>query len=154
MSSTALPRSPSARSGVGLRVQKPSNRSGGPAADVGAIVVVGSDVLEAVGGDLMSLDVQHRGEEEDLLHAAGVHALQDALGALPLHAGQVRVAVQDLVNVVDDFSLAPVSAVLAHEVILPSSARADACLLLAWSRSLPVRPLPYGREAIPYVPRG
>src|SRR5215213_9031001 len=91
----------------------------GPAADVGAVVVVRADVLQVVGGDLVCPDVEHRGEEEDLLDPAEVHALEDLLGALL--TGQVGVAVQDPVHVVDDVLRITVPTVLAHGTILSSS---------------------------------
>ena len=93
------------------------------AAEVGAVVVVGSDVLESIGGDLVCPHVEHRSEKEDLIYPAEVHALQDALGALPLHAGEVRVDVQDPVQVVEDFPPTAGSVVLAHAAPLSWSAR-------------------------------
>jgi uncharacterized protein (DUF2236 family) len=43
---------------------------------------------------------------------AGVHALQDLLGALL--TGEVRVAIKESLDVVDDLQVAPPSAILAH----------------------------------------
>jgi hypothetical protein len=60
------------------------------------------------------LDVEHRGEEEDLLNPAVVHAFQDALGALPLHASQVRVRIQDPVYVIDHLEFSLIAPVFAH----------------------------------------
>jgi hypothetical protein len=53
------------------------------AADIRAVVVVRAEIFQAVAGDLVSPDAEHGGKEEDLLHPAEVHALEDALGALP-----------------------------------------------------------------------
>src|SRR5215213_2580565 len=55
-------------------------------------------------GKSPGLHVEFWGEDEGLLDPAGVHALEDVLGALPrLRPRQMRVGVQDLVQVVSDW---------------------------------------------------
>jgi hypothetical protein len=52
------------------------------------------------------------GEEEGLLDPAGIHALQDLLGTLL--TGEVRVAIKEPVDVVEDLHTAAPFAILAH----------------------------------------
>ena len=75
--------------GHGVEGAEAEEAFGGGAADVGSVVVVDTDVLHAVRGDLMGPDVEHRGEDEGLFHPDRVEALEDALCALL--TGEVRV---------------------------------------------------------------
>jgi hypothetical protein len=76
----------------GIEATKAEQPLRGGAADVGAVVVVLADLDGVLVGEQPGLDVELRGKDEGLLHAAGVHTPQDVLGALPgPRTGQVRI---------------------------------------------------------------
>jgi hypothetical protein len=86
------------------------------AAYVGAIIVVDADIVQVLVREQPGLKVELRGEDEGLLHTAGVHAVQDVLGALSgLRTREVGVGVQDtLLQVVDHGSYRVGSIAVGH----------------------------------------
>jgi hypothetical protein len=84
--------------GGGNQVTKTEEPVWGGAANVGAVVIVLTHIVQVVVGKAPGRHVELGSEEEVLLHPARVQALQDLFGLL--RAGKVRVCVQDHVHVV------------------------------------------------------
>src|SRR5581483_3115266 len=92
------------------------------ATDVGAVVVVGADVVEVLVHELPGVHVDQRGEDESLVYPALIKAPYDPLRAFVRpRAGQVRVSIEDL------HSPSPTRQVLAGAARYSPSEHASQC---------------------------